>query len=859
MIISLEKIREGNLPFVGNKAFGLARMKQMGLNVPPGYCITVIAFQKHIASNNLANKIGSALDKLNTASLEERKPILLEIRQAIINAPLADSLRSELENHYQAFANCCVAVRSSATAEDLPGHSFAGQYETYLGVTGLSNYIEAIKKCWASLWTERAYDYRQNNSIDHMTLDMAVIVQSLVEADASGVIFTADPVNGYKSRIVIETVPGLGDRLVSGEATPQRFVIAKRKYRIVCKNMTVEPCITDPMVKKLAKLGNKIEKYFGCPQDIEWAISNNKIFFLQSRPITAIPQQKSWEDRQAWTNGNAGEVAPDVMTPITWSVIQSAFKPFFRSVLRFFCVDVGDNPVTGLVAGRIYFNINTGMGAIRHLPGWQKIDFSAALGGEHNKVYELGQLDIPEEDVPDIRGSFLRMLLKLPVALPPLLFYKSQKAQALLDKMASKNKQLRSLDTSAMADEKLAERSEAIVTEDLHAWDAKFLMCAMYPFPFFYTICNKWLGDNDIGIANRLLSGLSGMDDANAGLDLWRLAQKAHEDAETEKSVLGNDKWLTVRAKLSKAEAGREFLKMWDAFMSHHGHHCRGELELFNQRWFERPDFILSLVRNYLSSIEQLDVLENSRKLALEREKLAEDCRQQLKNPIKRCLFNYSLQKAQLGSVMRENFKSEIVRQLAELRKMLIELGQRLNKKGIIENKDDIFFLEIEEIRPVTENKAAFDVKDVIASRRKEYEKNKTVTPPKVVIGKFDPDNFVPENVDADIEVLNGVSASPGVVTGKARVILKANTDEQVLAGEILVAPFTDPGWTPYFIPAAAIVMDMGGILSHGSVVAREYGIPAVVNVGPATKIIKTGQTIQVDANRGIVKILKDK
>jgi pyruvate,water dikinase len=189
------------------------------------------------------------------------------------------------------------------------------------------------------------------------------------------------------------------------------------------------------------------------------------------------------------------------------------------------------------------------------------------------------------------------------------------------------------------------------------------------------------------------------------------------------------------------------------------------------------------------------------------------------------------------------------------MRKMLLDLGNTLYSKGIFENPDDIFFLKFEEIGPVAQNKADFDIKKTITSRRAEYEKNKSVTPPNVVIGKFNPDNFVPDAVDTDIDILDGLAVSPGVVTGKARVILKADTDEHVLPGEILVAPFTDPGWTPYFVPAAAIVMDQGGLLSHGSIIAREYGIPAVVNVGPATKIIKTGQTIQVDANKGVVKI----
>ena len=195
---------------------------------------------------------------------------------------------------------------------------------------------------------------------------------------------------------------------------------------------------------------------------------------------------------------------------------------------------------------------------------------------------------------------------------------------------------------------------------------------------------------------------------------------------------------------------------------------------------------------------------------------------------------------------------------MAVLRKIILELGQRLHYRGILANVDDIFFLKFEELELVTQNKPNFDVKKVISTRRDEYEKNMSLIPPKVVIGKFDAENYTPDTIDSKTDVLHGLAVSSGIVTGKARVILRADTDQYILPGEILVAPFTDPGWTPYFMPAAGIVMDIGGMLSHGSIIAREYGIPTVVNVGPATKIIKTGQTIQVDANNGTVKILKN-
>jgi phosphohistidine swiveling domain-containing protein len=201
--------------------------------------------------------------------------------------------------------------------------------------------------------------------------------------------------------------------------------------------------------------------------------------------------------------------------------------------------------------------------------------------------------------------------------------------------------------------------------------------------------------------------------------------------------------------------------------------------------------------------------------------------------------------------------KSVAVRYWAALRFIILELGERLAARRVLESRDDIFFLSMDEIDPVRRGEAGFKVREVVAARRAEHERNLVITPPKVVVGRFDPGNFVPDAIEESAELLTGLAVSPGVVTGPARVILRANTNERVLPGEILVTPFTDPGWAPYFLPAAAIVMDQGGLLSHGSIVAREYGIPAVVNVGPATKIIHTGQTIQVDGNSGVVRILR--
>jgi pyruvate,water dikinase len=371
-----------------------------------------------------------------------------------------------------------------------------------------------------------------------------------------------------------------------------------------------------------------------------------------------------------------------------------------------------------------------------------------------------------------------------------------------------------------------------------------------------FTFCRKWLRDTDGSLAHRLLAGLGNMESAEAGLAQWHLAALAQAHAHVEQMILGDGDFCQIRRILPGVVGGREFLTAWDAFMDRHGHHARGEVELANARWRETPDTVLGVVRGYLRARGTIDPIAAHRERGRERTLLTSECRRRLRNPLKRMLFDFLLGNAQRGCLVRENVKSESVRWMVLTRSLIRQLGERFHRSGLLENGDDVFFLRYPELQPLLRKQLDFDVVQTIASRKAEYRRNFTLRPPQVVVGTFDPDRFAPDDFDADARVLTGVAVSPGLATGPARVILSSDADAQVLPGEILVAPFTDPGWTPYFLPAAAIVMDQGGLLSHGSIIAREYGIPAVVNVGPATRIVRTGQTIHVDGWRGRVTIV---
>lgn len=878
-IVPLDSIGPIDEIMVGSKAASLIRLRKTGLPVPDGFIVGGSLYREHLERNNLIARIKSITEKKGGADTA----LLLDLRQAIIKAPMAETQRLDIEKNYNSLGAERLAIRSSATAEDLSDHSFAGQYDSYLGVSGLAECIEAIIKCWASLWTQRAFDYRRQNGIDHLHVDMAVIVQALIDAYVSGVIFTADPLTGRRESIVIESCFGLGETLVSGKVTPDRFVRDKKKHKLqtwsisekkiehvlddngTVKEQTISEersktrTLNKKQIKRLAELAQKVEAEFGCPQDIEWAIQNERIWLLQSRPITNLlqPVEKSWEDRQVWCNIPAREVLPDVVTPATLSLIENLGETMFDPLLRALCMDRGNHPFFGVLAGRVYFNANIWIAVINAIPIVRDYDFTEEVGSEpgYHEMIEI-EKTMTDDDLPDLNFKRFRFFLKIPLIIFGWLSDTRRKGQSIIDQTKKMNEKWQSIDPAGLSIQEIVIKCKPVL-QDFHDLCGKslYLFNVMAAYPILETICSKWLPDEQ-QCAKRLLAGLGDMEDANSGFDLWRLALSANANPQLREVILSNDDWQTIGGNLRQIKPGREFLAQWEEFMDRHGFHCRAELELFNARWAETPDYILSLLRSYADSIGKTDPLEKHANSEQQREQLARKCRKHLRNPFKRMFFNFLLARAQRGSVFRENVKCEIVRLIKNLRIMLLELGRKLREESLIQNPEDVFFLKLEELEPVTQGRAGFNVKETIAARRAEYGHWQTVTPPGTIVSRYDPKKSAPDKYDTDAEVLKGLAVSAGVATGKARVILRADEHQQILPGEILVAPFTDPGWTPYFVPAVAIVMDQGSLLSHGSIVAREYGIPAVVNVGYATKIIKTGQTIQVDGNQGVVKIL---
>jgi len=887
--IPLARLKHAHLPLAGAKAVTLGRLARAVLPIPPGFVLTTNTFRRCVESVPAWKELESALagiakpDSSSVGSISQTIREVFDVQSIPVVAER--SIYSALDRFPQVRR---WAVRSSATAEDLPQASFAGQHDSFLNVP--RDEIPArVRQCWASLFSPRAISYRIRNGIPHDRAAMAVIVQAMVPAEISGVLFTSDPTSGNSNHLVIEAAHGLGEKVVSGRVVPERLVLAKPSLEIVerapgrvpdgkrpaasqesteqsfvqyatksCTSGAATEILDDATARRLAELSLRAEGILGNPLDIEWAICRGEIHLLQARPITTNTPVKAWEDRQVWINLNTGEVFPDVTTPITWSVIELFLAPVLGSVFRLVGADISRVQAVGLVAGRIYFNANTGLAAVKPFSFLRNRidDVAYAIGGGQIEAYRQAPVNIPPEGLPDLGFRWLKYILSWPRILYDLFTHSSRRGDAWMVRVKARLDGLVHVDIEAMSTGELTRSFTKLFREGFEGWDLLYLVSQAMALPMFKKTCRDWLEDPELTLGYRLFSGLGGMPDAEAGLVLWRLAALAHADRQTEAVLVSAGSWPDALAKLQQTEHGRKFVSAWNAFMSEHGHHCRGELELSNARWSETPDYILSLVRSYLHSIDRSNPLENQRRLAEERQRLTEQCRRRLKNPIKRWIFSRSLSRSQKLAVNREKWKNQAVRQIAIVRRMLLTLGQRLQQQGILCERDDIFFLEVSEIELVVTGSASFDWRERIGMRRREYEKNLKFTPPPVVIGRFDPSVRDWPAADAGAECLQGTPVFPGIIIGPARVILRTNDHEQVLPGEILIAPFTDPAWTPYFVTAAGVVMDQGGILSHGSIVAREYGLPAVTNVGVATRLIRTGDLVQVDGNRGRVTIV---
>jgi len=839
---------QATIESVGGKGASLARLSAAGLPVPDGFQIITAAYRRFVTGCGLQEQILAAV-----SAVTPDQPATLEEASRRIGSLFAQSAMPEdiAEAIRQAYADLGggdlpVAVRSSATAEDLPEMSFAGQQETYLNVHGEAMVLEAVKRCWASLWTARAIGYRARNGIAPQQVSLAVVIQELVPADAAGVMFTANPLTAARDRVVINAAWGLGEAIVGGQVTPDTVIVDKACGKVTEQQisrkdiMTVRvqdgtqdvPVPTDRRTQavlspaqaaELAHLGVKIEELYRQPMDIEWALDHGRFSILQARPITTLrghnPAAGEWNDSLAgdylWTRANYGEAVPDVMTPCTWSLVQILLDNADPSV--------GPYRQYGNIGGRLFNNLS--MAASVAAVFWINPKRFA-------RMIETGFGRLPEGlEIPIVRMSrwhILRMALPLAVR--------------TLSQMRTHLKRLPAFLAEAPAQcEALKARIRVVhnPTELAALWQTDIA-------PFFLECCHMVQATANQGGAAILtipgnLQKLVGEGDANALLT----------GPGTGSGQLASLGPLLGLTQLAKGEIDRAI------FARQFGHRSPHEAEVSIPRPAEEPDWIDKQLAGLRQAKEDATALlarqETTRKAAWER--LHE------RYPRKETSVRRQIDRWAAIAREREAARSEMVRAIWVLR-CFVQRAGALTGQG-----ENIFFLSIDEILALLGGYQASLA--YIPARRAAYQRYCALPPyPVLIRGRFDPFQWA-VNPERRSDIFNapgsslptrgaitGFPGAAGVVEGRVRVIATFEEGDQLQAGEILVTTVTNVGWTPLFPLASAVVTDVGAPLSHAAIVARELGIPAVVGCGDATMRLKTGDRVRVDGGKGLVEIL---
>lgn len=915
LMVELRRIRATMLPEVGGKAANLGEMIWAGLPVPPGFCLTTEAYRRALqpdGSPEAALKdVFSGLEAVDPGDLEGLASLAARAREAVLDAGIPAEVEGAVRSAYSALGHeVPVAVRSSATAEDLPFASFAGQQDTYLNVVGIDAVLQAVVKCWASLWTDRAVSYRAGNAIDHATVALAVVVQRMVDAESAGVLFTANPVTGRRREAVIDANPGLGEAVVSGSVNPDHFVVDSLTGRITermigdrrlviravsgggterlylsgtsdaaAQDQTAgDACLADSQIRALAVLGQRVEEHYGAPQDTEWAIDGEgKLWLTQARPITTLyphmTRQPAIPGPHAYLCFSLAQGLTRPLTPMGLASIRlmgssAAVAAGFR------VPEPRDGPSPYYEAGqRIYFDFTS---VLRSKAG-------RAVVPRIFDVMESRSAAIMRELFDDPRFALtsktpfklLRHIgpIVLRFHLPETLLRALFRPDAALDKAERLGEDLyatHEVPADATPREKL-DRAERILREELFPILPNILPPVALGFAMIGLV-RKLLGEQaSWGELQTIIRGLPNNVTTEMDLALWRLAASIRDDPASSEAFTGGDPAALAEGYRNGglpivAQSGLA------SFLRDYGHRAVAEIDLGMPRWSDDPTHIIGVLVNYLR-------LDDPR-LAPDKqfEKAARDAVEQVavlvararsKSPLHARIVKMALERTRMFAGLREMPKYHLVRGFAAVRAQVSEVGEALADAGIIDDAGDVFFLDFNDARNGLDGK---DLHEVVAQRREAYElelKRRHV--PRVLLS----DGTEPEALPAGFlrhetvaaasgstekgsalpdGLLHGTPASAGTVTAVARVIMDP-VGAHLEPGEILVAPSTDPGWTPLFLTAGGLVMEMGGPNSHGAVVAREYGIPAVVGVPDATSRVSTGQTITVDGATGTVAI----
>ena len=865
---TLQELDRTKLSWVGGKAANLGELTKIdGINVPPGFCITTDAFksalQNHPELANLINKISG----FSTAQRREISEVAIQIRRLIQDISLSTEIRDQLTKklvelgEYEPYA-----IRSSATAEDLPSASFAGQQDTYLNVVGKEKILSHIRKCWSSLFTDRAITYRLQNGFDHSKVYLAVIVQKMIFPQYAGIMFTADPVTNNRKTISIDAGFGLGEALVSGIVSADNFkvsnnkiigkTIAEKKRAIYdhqdggtyIQNIEADQqqvqTLNDGQILQLARLGKQIEEHFDAPQDIEWCIADNDIYIVQSRPITILyPLPHNPENRKRiYASVGHQQMMTDAIRPLGISFFQLlSGRPMYEAGGRLF-VEIAEDLASVEGRKRIFATLGNSdpltKNALQIIV--ERSDLSDPLPEntpeqEGQNSARLNQLYAQAQNVPE--PSVVRELINNIYSsvddLKETIFTKQ--GSELFDYIIENIGTLRKLNFDM--------RSFAVILAAINA--SAWLNEKIY----------EWLGEKNV--ADILTQSVDNNITSQMGLDLLNVADeiRPRTDVITYLERINDDNFLE---EVRKQNGGNEVADTIQNFLDKYGMRCVGEIDISKPRWSEKPStivpLILSNIRNFPPGAGSKR-FEEGRHEAQEKEKdLLARLRQLEDGEEKAREAKEKIDAIRNFSGYREYPKYGIVSHFYLYKQALMKEAEKLVMHKLIKEKEDVFYLRFDEFREVVQtNQLDYTI---ISKRKEDYVLFEKLNPPRVMTsdGEIIRGKYRREDIPAG--AIPGLAVSSGIVEGRARVILKLD-EADVQKGDILVTAFTDPSWTPLFVAVSGLITEVGGLMTHGAVIAREYGLPAVVGVENATTLIKDGDRIRVNGTDGYVELLE--
>ncbi|MCA9995342.1 MAG: phosphoenolpyruvate synthase [Anaerolineales bacterium] len=877
-VLPFSAISAADLPRVGGKGANLGEMTQAGLPVPPGFCVTTAAFRAFMTHDPGVADIYDQLATLTADDLERVRQVGATVRERLTAVSIPQPIAQAVMAAWQAAGTShAYAIRSSATAEDLPTASFAGQQDTYLNIIGQEALLEHVRRCWVSLFTDRAILYRIQNGFDHHDVALSVVVQQMVLPTVSGILFTADPVSGHRHIATIDASYGLGEALVSGIVSADLYKVDKRSLAVVGttiadKQVAIRPLpgggtqqeavgeadrtrrvLDDGQLRQLTDLGNRVESHYQQPQDIEWAIADDTLYLLQTRPITSLyplPQPRPTDDSlHLYVSFNHAQVMTDPISPMGQAVWR-LLLPFGKAAGQ----EQQYNPYMPSAGGRLYIDASP---LLRH----------PVMGRQFSKMLQIADplisqgiqavLSRPEVQAEGNRDNRARTRTLLRLMLPVMAraqryLWWGVPETAVSDITHNTRQQLddlqRALDAAAPGADRLRVVQQLISTVflPLVLTLPPYLIAGMVAKGLLGRVVGRRANPADLDALQRGLVGnvTTEMDLAVGDLaDLLRKLPASHPFRSGETDEL---------------PAEPTFQAAWQVFLQKYGMRGPGEIDIARPRWQDDPRSLLQVIRANGQHEVAGQHRRHFQKLIAEAEQAGERlvaaAQHGLLGGMKAKLARRLVRAMRGYLAMREHPKYFLVQFLDMVRVVLEETAVFLHQQNRLDTLDDIWYLDLLELIAALEQPNT-DLRPRIQQRRADYRRFDHLTPPRVVTSDGEIPTVQFANSQMPAGALAGNPVSTGVVEGIAHVV-RDPAQEMLAPGEILVAPFTDPGWTPLFINAAGLVMEVGGLMTHGSVVAREYGIPAVVGVPEATRRIQTGQRVRVHGDGGYVEIL---